>query len=249
MVCETFSEGDSLVHRLDARVRVVAAAALSVAVALSDRPAVLALALAAAAGLAVTAGLPVRPTLKRMISLNAFMLLMALLLPLTLHAPALVRVGPVGWTRRGLILAATVTCKANAIVLILTALLGTVELMALGRAMARLHVPNKLIHLYFFTVRYIDVLHHEYERLRRSMTVRSFRPRMSVHTYRSLAYLVGMLLVKSFDRSDRILAAMKCRGFQGRFCAVDRLALRRLDAVFAAAAAGLLCLMGWLQWR
>lgn len=249
MVCETFSEGDSPVHRLDARVRIVAAVLLSVTIALSDRFPALALALAAAASLAVTARLPFRPTLRRMISLNAFMLLMAVLLPLTFDGAALVRVGPVGWTHKGLILAAAVTCKANAIVLVLTALLGTVELMQLGRAMSRLHVPNKLIHLYFFTVRYIDVLHHEYERLRRSMIVRSFRPRMSFHTYRSLAYLVGMLLVKSFDRSDRILAAMKCRGFQGRFCIVDPFVLRKLDAAFAAGTAVLLCLMGWLQWR
>ena len=249
MVCDTFCEGDSTVHRLDARVRLLAGAALSVAVALAGRFEALGLALAAAAALALVARLPLGPTLKRMLSLNVFMLLVAVLIPLTVPGAVAFRIGPLSWTREGLLRAAAITGKANAIVLILTALLGTVELTELGRAMARLHVPNKLIHLYFFTVRYIDVLHHEYDRLRRCMTVRGFRPRMTLHTYRSLAYLVGMLLVKSFDRSDRIVAAMKCRGFQGRFVVVDRFALGKLDAAFAAGTVGLLALLGWLQWR
>ena len=105
------------------------------------------------------------------------------------------------------------------------------------------------VYLYFFTVRYLDVLHHELDRLRRAMAVRCFRPRMNRHTYRSVGYLVGMLLVKSFDRSERIVAAMKCRGFQGRFYVAGPLALTALDAAFAAAVAAAVGLLGYLQWR
>jgi cobalt/nickel transport system permease protein len=248
MVCETFSQGDSIVHRLDPRVRVVAAVALSVVTAVASRSAVLAVALGAAAVLAAAAHLPVRATLKRLAPLNAFMLLLFVLLPLSTPGEALLRIGSAAWTREGVVRAAGITLKANAIVLTLTALLSTLDAIELGRALGRLHVPGKLIHLYFFTVRYVDVLHHEYERLRRAMKVRCFRPGMRVHTYRSVGYLVGMLLVKSFDRSERIVAAMKCRGFQGRFVLADGSRLTALDAAFAAIAAGLLCTLGCLQW-
>ena len=64
-----------------------------------------------------------------------------------------------------------------------------------------------------FMVRYFDVLGREYARLRAAMRVRCFRPAMNGHSYRMFGYLVGMLLVRSFDRSERVLAAMKCRGF------------------------------------
>jgi cobalt/nickel transport system permease protein len=249
MVCETFSVGDSIVHRLDGRLRVVAAVVLTVAAALAGRFEALALALAAGAALAVLARLPAGATLKRLGSLNAFMLLLAVVLPVTMGQTAIFRLGAVAYTREGLLRAAGIAVKANAIVLMLTALLSTLEPIELGRAMSRLRVPGKLIHLYFFTVRYLDVLHHEYDRLRRSMRVRCFRPRMSRHTYRSLGYLVGMLLVKSLDRSERIVAAMRCRGFTGRFYVADSFALTAWDAAFACAAAALLGLMGWLQWR
>ena len=249
MVCETFSGLDSFVCRLDGRLRIVAAVALSAMIAVSSRTPALCVALAAGVTLVVAARVPARPVLKRLLSLNVLMGLLAVLLPVTTPGEALFRVGPVACSRAGLVLAAAVAVKANAIVLVLTALLSTIEPVALGRAMGRLHVPNKLIHLYFFTVRYVDVLHHEYERLRRAMRVRGFRPGMNRHTFRSFGYLVGMLLVKSFDRSERIVAAMKCRGFQGRFYLAGHFALSRGDAAFAAAAVVLLGVLGWLQWR
>ncbi len=248
MVCATFTQHRSPIHALDVRVRLVAAVALSVPAALADRPEALAAALAGGAALAVLARLPVAPALGRLASVNAFMVLLALLLPLTVPGEAAFALGPLAWSGEGLIRAAAIAAKGNAIVLVLTALLSTVEPMELGRALASLRVPNRLIHLYVFTVRYLDILHHEYDRLRRAMRVRAFRPGMSVHTYRSVGYLVGMLLVNSFDRSHRVLAAMKCRGFTGRFPLAAAPRPGAADTAFALAAFALAAMIGGLQW-
>jgi len=249
MVCETFSHARSLVHALDGRLRLVVAVALSVVVVALDRPAALGVALAAALAAAAAARLPVGATLRRLRALNLFMLLIVVLLPVTAGGEALFRIGPLAFSRAGLVRAVQIAVKGNAIVLLLTALLSTLEPVDLGRAMQGLRVPGKLVRLYFFTVRYLDVLHHEYQRLRLAMRVRCFRPAMSGHTYRSLGYLVGMLLVRSFDRSERVLAAMKCRGYRGRFLSAHRFAFGRAEAVFAALAAAVLAAMGVLQWR
>ena len=50
-----------------------------------------------------------------------------------------------------------------------------------------------------------------------AMKARGFRLRCNPHTWRSIGYLFGMLLVRSIERAERILAAMRCRGFQGHF--------------------------------
>jgi cobalt/nickel transport system permease protein len=130
------------------------------------------------------------------------------------------------------------------------ALVGSMTATTMGHALAHLHVPQKLAHLLLLTVRYLDVLHLEYRRMRAAMKVRCFRPGMNRHTYRTFGYLVGMLLVRSFDRSERIMAAMKCRGFQGRFYLLDHFAFSaRRDAPFCFASLallGLLITMGWL---
>ena len=84
-----------------------------------------------------------------------------------------------------------------------------------------------------FTIRYIEVLREEYLRLRSAMKVRGFRPGTNWHTYRSFGYLVGMMLVRAIERSERILAAMKCRGFSGRMLLLQDYKLSHKDIVFA----------------
>ena len=72
---------------------------------------------------------------------------------------------------------------------------------------------------------------------------------MNGHSYRSLGYLVGMLLVHSFDRSERVLAAMKCRGFCGRYYLLDHFAfVPRRDGPFYAAAFLLAAILLGLEW-
>jgi cobalt/nickel transport system permease protein len=135
--------------------------------------------------------------------------------------------------------------KTNAIALATITLLGTSEVFSLAHALVHLRVPMKLVYLFFFFYRYISVMHEEYLRLRRAMTLRSFKPGTNIHTYRSYAYLIGMLLVRSFDRSERIYRAMLARGFQGRFPVMRHFHLHTADVVFAVGMMAVACGLGW----
>ena len=234
--------------QIDPRIRVVVTLVFSVQAALSTHWPICAAALALAVVLVLAARLPGRLLLKRLAALNVFVLLVALLLPISVPGEAAFQLGPVTFSRAGLQQAGLIALRANAIVLATLALLGTMELVTLGHALHHLKLPDKLIHLMLLCVRYVDVLGREYHRLVTALKVRGFRPRPNRHTLRTFGYLVGMLLVRSFDRSDRILAAMKCRGFRGRFHLVHHFALRRTDLAFAAAALVASVALLWGQW-
>jgi len=239
---------EAWIDRVDPRARILAAAALSLLVAVANRPEVLSAALVAA-GLAVsTAGFRLGAVLLRLVPLNLLMLLLVLLLPLSTPGEPWAAWGPFHYSADGFWLAAKIALKGNAIVLALMLLLGTLETAALGHALSHLWVPEKLIHLLLFTVRYLDVLGREHARLTAAIKMRGFRPRMNRHTYRTYGHLAGMLLVRSLDRSERIVAAMKCRGFRGRFYLLDHFAFSRADAWFAAAAVAVLCGLAWAEW-
>ncbi|MBP8129492.1 MAG: cobalt ECF transporter T component CbiQ [Candidatus Hydrogenedentes bacterium] len=233
MLSAPFAVGDSLVHRLDPRVRVVAAAAFAIVVALLRAATPAAFALAVAAASLCAARLAWRPLLARFARLNAFLVLLGLMLAASAPGNTLFTLGPIGFTDAGAGLALLILLKTNAIVAALTALLATMDATALGHALWRLRVPSKLTYLFLFTVRYLDVLHREYSRLRAALTARAFQARCNRHTLRTLGYLVGMLLVRAFDRSQRVHEAMLCRGFAGKFpvMAVYRAGVR--DVVFA----------------
>jgi len=242
---DAFLHLDSPIHRTDARVRVLVAVAWSFAIAAVHGPLAVTLGLCTGVVLAATARLPLRATLRRLLPLNIFLAVLCILLPLTTPGPALFHVYTVAVTWPGLLAALVIAVRANAIVLILTALLTTMETADLGRALHAFRVPPKLVTLFLLTGRYVFVLQTEYQRLRRAMRVRAFRPGTNRHTLRTLGYLVGMLAVNGFDRSERILHAMKCRGYTGDFPLSEPSPLRARDAGFGAIAAILIAAVFW----
>jgi len=240
--------GPSYLGRVDPRVQVVAAVAFAVVVAAARGLATAAAALGMALLALGLARISPRTVLRRILPLEIVILLVALALPWT-AGPSTAQEVPDGSRHAGGPLAVVIALKANAIVLGLLALLGGMEAATLGHALAHLRVPQKLVHLLLMTVGYLEVLRREYRRLCWAMRVRCFRPHADGHTYRTYGYLVGMLLVRSFDRSERVLGAMKCRGFRGRFYLLDhfRFVCRR-DVPFAAAAVAVLAALVALEW-
>ena len=245
---ETFADGSSFVHRLDPRVKTAAAFAFSLLAAVADRPAALAVAMMLSVGLILLAKLPARAVAYRLAVVNAFVLFLWLTLPLTYPGTPVFHLGRLAVSREGLAQALLITLKSNAIILAGIALLSTTHLATMGRALGRLRVPDKLIHILLFMLRYLGVIGQEYMRLQTSMKVRCFEPHTNLRTYQTYANMVGMLLLSSYEKAEAIHAAMLCRGFSGKFFAVDDFEMRDGDILFGAAVAVSLLLMGILQW-
>jgi cobalt/nickel transport system permease protein len=230
------------IGRIDPRVRIVVAVVFSLMAAEVRGFTALGIALAAALSASVFSGFSAATLTKRLLPLNALMLLLSILLPLSMPGKPVAMIGPLSFSQEGLLLVAKIALKGNVIVLAILVLIGTMEVNTLGHALSHLRVPAGLSHLFLFTVRYLDVLHREYLRLRWAMKVRCFHPRMDRHTYRSFGNLLGMLLVRGYDRSERILAAMKCRGFEGRFYLLDHFSFQARDVIFCLVSV-LICLI------
>ncbi|MDO8606038.1 MAG: cobalt ECF transporter T component CbiQ [Phaeospirillum sp.] len=236
----------SVVGRLDPRTRVLLAVLFALTVVMADNLASLTLALMAAVILAVLARLSPRQTLRRLLALEGFMLVVLALLPFTV--PGRILAEPLGFaaSAEGLAQAAAIALRANAVAVAVMALVGSMEVVSLGCALGRLGAPERLIHLFLFTIRYIEVLEREYDRLRLAMRARAFRPGCGPHCWRSVGYLFGMLMVRSLERAERIDAAMRCRGFTGHFPSLDDAGSERpgmLDWGFGAASCAALLLV------
>lgn len=242
---------EGVIAPLDPRIRIVMACVFAVVtVALSSLVA-LSAALLVALLLLELSRLPRRQTLKRMAMMDGFIIFTLILLPFSMPGEAIFSLWGMTASWPGLWKAVEIALTANAVILALMVLVGTMEPVTLGHALHRLHCPETLVHLLMFTIRYIEVLREEYLRLRGAMKVRGFRPGTNWHTYRSFGYLVGMMLVRAIERSERILGAMKCRGFSGQMLLLQDFRLSRQDVVFAVGltslCVGLVCLeLVWL---
>jgi len=238
MTCLNNIGGKGMIQRLDPRIRLGAAVWLALCFALVRRPGGLAAAVICAVGLAVAARLDFRQLVRRLLPINLFMLFVLGTLPWAWPGTPLLRSGPLAYSREGLIAAGGLAIRGNAILLVMFALVATIPIADLVHALAGLRVPPSLTGIFMLMIRYVEVIHHrEYARLRRAMRVRCFRPGMNLHTYRSLGYMVGMLMVRSFCRAERVLEAMKCRGFSGSLPLSVPSRPGVVDIVFAGASA------------
>ncbi len=241
----------SLVDSLDPRTRLLAVLPFAGVVALLERPLAVAVAVGGALIAAVVARLAPRATLRRLLAVDGLMLLALGMLPFTVPGETVTTVAGQTLSREGLIQASLILGKANAVVLMLLALLESLPPPTLGRALARLGLSDKLTQLILFTLRYIDVLRQEYERLRTAMRARAFVLGTNRHTWRSVGFLFGMLMVRTLERSDRVLAAMRCRGFDGRFPSLedDQGRFRRRDGLFLMGLVGGLVVLAAIEIR
>lgn len=218
MLDELFSQGDSYLHRADPRPKLVAAFTLTLCIAPLSHLSTAMLALILSLSLVFIAQLPLHAVLHRLAFINVFTLFLWLVLPFTTPAAPediLHTLGPLSISKQGIILVSLITIKSNAILLVLMSLAASSGITSMGHAMASLGIPNKFAMLLLFTWRYLHVIAEEYTRLLRAATMRGFMPCTSRHTYATYANLIGMVLVRSYDRSARVQQAMALRGFHG----------------------------------
>ena len=234
MISEPFAVGDSLLHRTDPAVKIISAMALALSIATTSSFQVAGAGLLVAACCCLAAELPVAPLTRRLAAVNIFTLLLWITLPLTGGGEQMVRLGSLPLSVKGIALAGLITLKANAVYLLLTGLLATSTIAAIGHALKRLRLPNKLTILLLTTYRYLGRIELEYKRLRRAAVLRCFHGTTNLHSYRTYGYLIGMTLIRSYERSRRIHQAMIMRGFKGTFPLLIRQRTKKRDLLFMA---------------
>ena len=229
LIKENFSEGNSFIHKLDPRVKIIVALLFSVIVAVTDKYTSLLAALLFAIGVVVIARLKTREVIFRLLVVNSFIFILWLMLPFTFPGEKIYSLASLSVTREGIKYAFLITIKSNSIILAGIALLSTSSVFNLVHALRHLYLPDKLIQLFFFTYRYIHTIYSEYIRLNNALKIRGFKPCTNLYTYKTYAYLVGMMLVRSYDRSKRVYTAMLCRGFKGKFWTLNHFCLKKSD--------------------
>jgi cobalt/nickel transport system permease protein len=223
---EAVAAGDSVVHRLDPRVKIVGLLGL-VIVSVSTPPgAWLAFAAYAAVLLALwgAARLPVGYVLRRM-TVEIPFLAAAAVLPFTV---------PDG-LERGL----TVASKATIGVLAAVVLSSTTPFPVLIRGFEALRAPRTITMLVSFMWRYLYVLSDEARRMRVARDARCYRGRW-LWQAGAVGSMIATLFVRALERGERVYLAMLSRGYTGAMPVLggDRLALRAGDLAFLIGLAG-----------
>jgi cobalt/nickel transport system permease protein len=201
-IADGLGHGRSVIHRIDARWKVVVGAALviaTVAVPSTWWPAYMVL-----AGLAVCvyvmARLPVSYLLRRLAVAMPLVVMAAAGAPLSRGLDG------------GFQFAVQIIVRALLALVFMVTLVGTTPPDRLLGALERLHVPRTLIWVLAFMYRYMFVLSDELARMRQAKAARSFRRGWWME-FQVMSAFVGVLFVRAFERAERVYAAMCARGW------------------------------------
>jgi cobalt/nickel transport system permease protein len=252
---DRYRQGTSLVHRLDPRLKLLATLAFVLAATSTPPPAWPAFVLLAALALGAIrlAHIPLVEGLKRSAIALPFAGMVALSLPFTRAGQALWSWHLLGWdltvTDEGVLLFAAVLIKSWLSVLVSGLLVATTCWPDLLSALRSLRAPAVLTVTISFMVRYLVVLVDEALRLQTARESRSAAPdhprcrtigrvrggaaragRTVAWQARVLGGMIGSLFIRSFERSERIYAAMLARGFAGEVRSLTRLTWRARDS-------------------
>lgn len=244
---DRYRQGTSLIHRLDPRLKFLGTLAYVLAVTTTPPHAWPALALFAILALAAiaVAEVPLVEALKRSTIALPFAGMVAISLPFTRAGQEIWGTEILGWhlgiTDAGLTLFVAVVVKAWLSVTISGLLVATTPFPNLLRALHWLRVPAVLVSTISFMYRYLFVLVDEAQRLQ---TARESRSAGSGGTVawraRVLGGMVGSLFIRSYERSERIYAAMLSRGYAGEIRVLSTLQWQGRDTRAALAWAAML---------
>lgn len=226
--------GNSPFHRADPRLKLVGTLASILAITLVPVGGFAALGIAwlvllAASGIARLG--PLR--LSRGAFIAAPFLLAAVPLVFVREGDPLGTIGPVTISGEGLVMFATIAAKSWLSVQVALLLTFTTPFHDLVDAMRDLRLPRILVAIIGFMYRYLAVLAEEATRMLRARAARSAsveggRAGGSLRwRARVTGQMVGSLFLRSYERSERIYAAMQARGFEGTF---RHLTARRIRA-------------------
>ena len=211
----------SRVHSAPAHLKVLGLLGFMLVVVATPRQAyaVFALELAVLLGVIALSRVPMTYLLPRMVVELPFVVF-AVLMPFISHGP---RTEVLGLTvsEPGLVAGIALLIKGSIGVLASLTLAATTEPQDLLRGLERLRVPDLLVQIMGFMIRYLDVVTSELSRMLTALRARGCDPRSPRH-WPVLARSLGALFIRSYERGERVHLAMLSRGYDGRLPSMDR---------------------------
>lgn len=246
---DKFAHLKSPLHSWDPRVKIISILCLILSIVLVNNLFVAALGLMLAVILVFLSRIPFHFVFLHLRWVILFVVLFIIIMPLTVSGNEIARFHFLSISERGLRMAFLIALRAVSAVILIFPMIGTMRFSSTTTALQRLKLPNKLVQMIIFTYRYIFVVLDELGRMFMAARARGFKSGTNFRTLKTVGNLIGMLFVRSYERTEHIHRAMVSRGYDGTLRILDEFVLVKKDflkaALVIAAAAGL-SFAGWV---
>lgn len=234
---DRYSYHDSIIHLLDPRVKIVITFLFIISIVLTPVKQIMTfiLHLVIILWLILMSGLPISYVFKRsliIIPFSFFVAIFAPFIPRDNQSPLLViDFIHLNIYSHGLLIMANAILKSWISVLAVIMLYSTTPFPDILRGLERLRLPNILVVLLSFTFRFLFLFIDEFKRLKKARDARLSSTKKLVQ-WKSLGNIIGSLLVRAYERAEKIYKAMLSRGFDGKIRSNAILKIKTVDITF-----------------
>jgi len=234
---DQYSDRDSFVHRLDPRTKFITTLVFILAV-ISTPPTgwqAFVLYLFLITTLILISKVPLFYVFKRSLVILPFVVLVTISVPFFTEGEVIgsynIWLWQVSVTYSGIQIFWNIIARAWLSILSLILLTSTTKFTNLLKGLERLRMPRVMVMLLSFMYRYIFVLVDEVMRMKQARDSRNFGGRR-LWQIRTIGSMIGTLFIRSYERGERVYAAMLARGFDGQIRTLSQLKFRQTDAYF-----------------
>lgn len=188
---------------------------------------------------------------KRLRLILPFTLFTFLFFPFYEPGAAILSLGEITLSWQGVEKAFMYTGRLLFVTQMLTLMFQTVTIPLFIQILYQLKVPDILLQLILFALRFMEVFAEEARVMIKALQSRGYRfgKWFTYRGYRVLASLVGSLLIRAISRSDRIYLGMLSRGYQGRMAEISWPRPTKRDWVHAGASlVSMIAMASWSFW-
>lgn len=226
---DKYSHLQTYLHSWDPRAKIASFSFLILSIVLLEKLPVALMGFALAWALVLSSRIPLRFVFKHLRWVLLFVSIFLVLMSIFIPGEELVSLYFLAMTQEGVRRGSLIALKALAITVLIFPMIGTTPFPTTIKALEGLRVPHVLVQIISFTYRYTFLSIDEGRRMLIALTSRGFERKIDLHTLKTLGKLIGMMFVRSYERTERVYQAMASRGYEGRMVTLHEFHLRGGD--------------------
>lgn len=230
---DQYSDLESPVHRLDPRAKIIALFSFLLAVVLTPITFSQKFILygAMVISLILISKVPLKFVLKRSLVIIPFVGLVAIGLPFLGNGSGSLSPGIFTSSHTATLIFLNVLVKSWLCVLAMITLTSTTPFSKLLNGFQRLKIPTVFVMILSFMYRFVFILEDEIDRMVRAREARSFETSW-LQSVRTAGNMIGVLFLRSYERAERVYAAMRSRCYSGKIKLTRELKMDGYDISF-----------------
>jgi len=211
---DRYARRDSPIHRWDARYKLAGILCLIFSFSFVRSLYLLPILILITLVVLITSRIPFSYVLNRLKYPGIFLLVIAVVLPLFSGTNVVAQLGPLSVKQEGSLELLLILVKFVCILTLALVLLSSAPVLENIKAMRAMRLSPIIADIALLTYRYIFEIGNDLRKMETAMWLRNFKAgRLSFAGLSTLSSLAGTLLVRSYERSERIYKAMILRGY------------------------------------